>query len=42
MFVYAFNDYGFAKGRLGVLQVFVLAKVEVTYGSWFKFNGYGY
>ena len=27
------------KGGEGVLQVFVLAEVEITYGSWFKVHG---
>jgi hypothetical protein len=34
MFVYAFNDYGFAKGRLGVLQVFVLAEMINCLGAY--------
>lgn len=31
-------ESGFQR-RLGVLQVYVLSKVEIIYGSWFKVNG---
>lgn len=32
------DESGFER-RVGVLQLFVLATMEVTYGSWFKVNG---